>query len=325
MEYSGCSTEQTTAAGGSASMDRMTQPATLTRPVRAAAIAFRGVTKSYGAVRAVDRIDLDVAPGEVVALLGPNGAGKSTSVAMMLGLTAPDHGTVEIAGLAPRAAVASGRIAAMLQDAGLMPGVTVAELLGMARYAYPRPLDVGTVLDLAGIADLARRRVDKLSGGQAQRVRFALAAAANPDILLLDEPTTAMDVAGRQDFWRAMRAYARRGHTVVFATHYLDEVDDNADRVVVMVAGRIVADGTPASVRARGGASAVRFSLAAEVELPDLPGSAVRRHGEQVTVRTNDPDATVRAICALPWRDISVAQASLDDTFLALTNTGGRS
>ena len=212
-----------------------------------AAIVFRGVSKSFGAVRAVDDVHLTIGAGEVVALLVPNGAGKSTSVAMMLGLTAPDRGSVEVAGRSPRAAVAAGRIAAMLQDAGLMPGVTVAELLGLSRRAYPDPLDVGTVLRLAGIAELAHRRVDRLSGGQAQRVRFGLAAVADPDILLLDEPTTAMDVAGRQDFWRAMRAYAGRGHTVVFATHYLDEVEDNADRVVVMVAGRIVADGTPAA------------------------------------------------------------------------------
>jgi ABC-2 type transport system ATP-binding protein len=289
-----------------------------------AAIAFRGVSKSFGAVRAVDDIHLTIGAGEVVALLGPNGAGKSTSVSMMLGLTAPDRGSVEIAGRSPRAAVAAGHIAAMLQDAGLMPGVTVAELLGLSRRAYPDPLDVGTVLRLAGIADLAHRRVDRLSGGQAQRVRFALAAVADPDILLLDEPTTAMDVAGRQDFWRAMRSYAGRGHTVVFATHYLDEVDDNADRVVVMVAGRIVADGTPAAVRAIGGSTVIRLRLDRAAVLPALPGAAVDRNGEHVTVRTTDPDAVVRILArsTLNWRDLSVAPVSLDDTFLTLTADG---
>src|SRR5262249_43686115 len=154
-------------------------------------------------------------------------------------------------------AVATGRIAAMLQDAGMMPGITVTELLGLAARLYPRPLAVAEAIEMAGLSAVSRRRVDKLSGGQAQRVRFAMVAVGNPDILVLDEPTTAMDVAGRQDFWASMRTYAECGHTVIFATHYLEEVDENADRVVVMVGGRIVADGTPAAVRARAGVSIV--------------------------------------------------------------------
>jgi ABC-2 type transport system ATP-binding protein len=182
-------------------------------------------------------------------------------------------------------------------------------------------LDVGAVLRLAGIAELAHRRVDRLSGGQAQRVRFGLAAVADPDILLLDEPTTAMDVAGRQDFWRAMRAYAGRGHTVVFATHYLDEVDENADRVVVMVSGRIVADGTPTAVRAISGSTVIRFRVDPAAVLPALPGATVDRNGEQVTARTTDPDLVVRILArsTADWRDLSVTPVSLDEAFLTLT------
>jgi ABC-2 type transport system ATP-binding protein len=289
-------------------------------------ISVRGVSKSFGAVRAVRTTDLDIGGGSMVALLGPNGAGKSTTISMLLGLTAPDCGRIEVCGQAPASAVRNGRIAAMLQTAGLMPGVTVAELLGLSSRAYPHPLPVGDAMDLAGLTPLARRRVDRLSGGQAQRVRFALVAVGNPDILLLDEPTAAMDVAGRADFWTAMRGYAATGHTVVFATHYLDEVTENADRVVVMAAGRVVADGTPESIRALSGASVIRFTTAADSGLlPALPGATgVNVHGTHVTVHTTEPDAVVRALAAspFPWRDLAVTPATLDDSFLKLTREG---
>jgi len=293
------------------------------------AISIRGVSKTFGAVRAVHGIDLDIATGEVVALLGPNGAGKSTTISMILDLLSPDQGTVTVGGRTPGVAVAGGVVAAMLQDSGPMPGVTVTELLGFTQCLYPAPLAVDEAMEMAGLGALGRRRVDKLSGGQAQRLRFAMVAIANPDILLLDEPTTAMDVAGRVEFWEAMRAYADSGHTVVFATHYLEEVDEFAGRVVVMVGGRIVADGTPASVRALAGGNVVRFGLAHPAldhpvltRLADLPGATgVETHGAQILVRTTDSDATVRALAAsdLAWRDLSVATASLDDSFLMLT------
>ena len=283
---------------------------------------MRGVSKSFGSVHAVRSIDLDIAPGEMVALLGPNGAGKSTTASMLLGLITPDAGSIEIYGQHPVSAVRSGRIAAMLQTAGLMPGVRVAELLGLGERIYPRPLPAAVAMEMAGLTAIAGRRVDKLSGGQAQRLRFAMVAVGNPDILLLDEPTTAMDVGGRQAFWSSMRAYAASGHTVVFATHYLDEVEENADRVVVIVGGRIVADGTPASVRALAGASVIRFTVVPGVVMPEFPGATgVEVRGDHVTVRTTDPDATVRALAtgSLDWHDIAVAPASLDDSFLMLT------
>jgi ABC-2 type transport system ATP-binding protein len=309
-------------------MNTTTVPATAPPlPAAATAISIHGATKSFGPVHAVAPLDLDIATGAMVALLGPNGAGKSTTISMLLGLTDPDTGTITVCGRTPAAAVRSGRIAAMLQTAGLMPGVTITELLDLAARLYPKPLRVDAVLAMAGLESLARRRVDKLSGGQAQRVRFALAAIGNPDILVLDEPTTALDVAGRQAFWESMRAYAGSGHTVVFATHYLDEVTDNADRVVVMVRGRVAADGTPAAIRALNTASTVRFDLApGSAPLPSLPGSAeVEVRGVHVTVRTTDPDAVVRALAAgaADWHDIAVAPASLDDSFLRLTRDPG--
>jgi ABC-2 type transport system ATP-binding protein len=288
-------------------------------------VQIRGAARAYGPVRAVRGITLDIPRGGTVALLGPNGAGKSTTVALLTGLVDPDAGTVAVCGVDPRTAVRTGRIAVMLQDAGLMPGVTVAELIGLGRRLYPDPLSVAEALDLAGLATVARRRVDKLSGGQTQRLRFALVAVANTDVLVLDEPTRAMDVAGRREFWTAMRGFAAAGRTVLFATHYLDEVDENADRVVVMMAGRIVADGSPDEIRRHAGASVIRLRVAdpAGTEaVRRLPGvSAVELAAGWVVARTSDADATVRALAtgSLAWRDLQVSPPSLDDSFLALT------
>lgn len=291
-----------------------------------AAISLRAVTKRYGALTAVDGLSLEIERGRTVALLGPNGAGKSTTVGMLMGLAVPEAGEVRVGGRAPRAAVTAGGIAAMLQDCGLMPGVTVGELVELGRRGYPHPLPVARALELAGLADLAGRRVDRLSGGQVQRAKFALVAVADPEVMLLDEPTRALDVQGRREFWTAMRAYAATGRTVVFATHYLDEVEENADRVVMMKRGRIVADGTPAEIRAEAGGASVRFRLDGVVpedllrRLVGVTGSVVLDQG-WVTVRTGESDAVVRALAggALPWRDLSVLPPSLDDSFLQLT------
>jgi ABC-2 type transport system ATP-binding protein len=297
------------------------------------AISLSGVTKRYGALTAVDDVTLDIPRGSTVALLGQNGAGKSTTVGLLMGLTEPESGTVRVGGRPPRAAVAAGVIAAMLQDCGLMPGVTVTELVELGRRLYPNSLPATEALDLAGLGALARRRVDRLSGGQAQRLKFALIAVANPDIMLLDEPTRALDVQGRREFWTAMRAFAASGRTVVFATHYLDEVEENADRVVVLARGRIVADAAPAEIRTGHGSGTVRFRLpgggaapgAADLfsysGLPQSFGTAAV-DGDWVTIRTADADAAVRALAAssLPWQDLSVIPPSLDDSFLQLTS-----
>jgi ABC-2 type transport system ATP-binding protein len=226
--------------------------------------------------------------------------------------------------------VAAGGIAAMLQDCGLMPGVTIAELMELGRRLYPAPMSAAEALELAGLGALARRRVDRLSGGQAQRLKFALVAVANADIMLLDEPTRALDVQGRREFWTAMRAFAASGRTVVFATHYLDEVEENADRVVVLAHGRIIADGTPAEIRTGSGSAVVRFRVVLgqdpEPGLRSLPGAEVTIEGDRVTIRTDDSDATVRALAAdpLPWHDLSVIPPSLDDSFLQLTSEESR-
>ncbi|WP_420033393.1 ABC transporter ATP-binding protein [Streptomyces sp. cg28] len=290
------------------------------------AVSFTGAVKTFGDVRAVDGLCLRIDAGETVALLGRNGAGKSTTISLLLGLDEPDEGRVELFGTSPQTAVRAGRVGAMLQEGRAVPRVTVAELVGFVARRYPAPMDVAEALRLAGIAELADRRVDKLSGGQTQRVRFAVALAGNPALIVLDEPTAALDVEARHAFWGSMRAYARRGHTVLFSTHYLEEADAHADRIVVIDHGRIVADGSGDELRRAGGGSLVAFDLAGRGTegLGLLPGVvSVEIRGDRARLRTEDPDATVMALAALDAvRNLEVAPASLDDAFLALTGTG---
>jgi ABC-2 type transport system ATP-binding protein len=291
------------------------------------AVRLTDVRKSYGANHAVLPLDLVLRRGETVALLGPNGAGKSTTIGMILGLVAPDAGDIRVAGRTPARAVADGCIAAMLQDAGLMPGIRVAELVRLGERCYPHAIATADALRAAGLDTVAKRRVDRLSGGQSQRLRFALALVANADILLLDEPTRALDVQGRAEFWTTMRAYAATGKTVLFATHYLDEVDENADRVIVLAGGRIVADGTPDAVRGFAGTSVVRFRLDGQVDattalIGGMPGViVVDVTRDALAVTCTDADAVVRALArsTLPWHGIDVAPPDLDSTFIRLT------
>ncbi|MFE8937455.1 ATP-binding cassette domain-containing protein [Streptomyces sp. NPDC007872] len=292
-------------------------------PTGAPAIAFRAVTRAYGAVRATDGLDLAVRQGETVALLGRNGAGKSTAIGLLLGLDEPDDGRVELFGGPPARAVAAGRVGAMLQEGRPVPRVTVRELVGFVARTYPAPMPVAEALALAGLTGLSDRRVDRLSGGQVQRVRFAVALAGNPELIVLDEPTAALDVEARQEFWDAMRGYARRGNTVLFSTHYLEEADAYADRIVVLDAGRVAADGTSEQLKRTVGGGLVSFDLAGGPTdwLDALPGvTSYEIRGDRARLRTADPDATVRALAERDAiRGLEVAPASLNDTFLALT------
>ncbi|MFD5395038.1 ABC transporter ATP-binding protein [Streptomyces sp. NPDC127097] len=302
-----------------------TRPGSTAEGARGAtAVGFSGVTRSYGAVRAVDGLDLEIAAGGTVALLGRNGAGKSTTLNMLLGLLPPSTGTVRLFGGTPESAVRAGRVGAMLQDGKAIPRVTVRELITFVAATYPHPMDVTEALELAGLDGFGGRRVDRLSGGQAQRVRFAVALAGNPELLVLDEPTAALDVEARRAFWRSMRAYARRGHTVLFSTHYLEEADAHADRIVVIDRGRVVADGSGDAIKRRAGGSQVSFDLAgaATGPLSGLPGvSAVEVRGDRARLRTADSDATVLALAGLGLvRGLQVTPASLEDAFLALTS-----
>src|SRR6476660_2551619 len=217
---------------------------------RVPAISLGDLTKSFGDVPAVRGVDLQIEQGEIVAFLGPNGAGKTTTIDMLLGLSQPTAGSVEVLGLAPRQAIARGLVSAVMQTGGLLKDLTVRETVEYTAslFADTRPVD--EVLDNAGIAGIADRRVAKCSGGEQQRLRFAMALLSDPALLLLDEPTTGMDVEGRRTFWSAIRRDAEKGRTVLFATHYLEEADQYADRIVLMRKGRIVADGTGSQIKA---------------------------------------------------------------------------
>jgi ABC-2 type transport system ATP-binding protein len=291
-------------------------------------IRLQGLTKTFsspqGPIHAVRGIDLSIAAGETAALLGPNGAGKSTTIDMMLGLAKPDGGTVSVFGRPPREAVNAGLVGAMLQTGQLIRDLSVRELVAMMAGLYPDPMDVNEALELTGLKKIAGQRTQKLSGGQTQRVRFAVAIVCNPDLLILDEPTVAMDVEGRREFWTIMREFASRGKTVLFATHYLEEADANADRAILMAHGRIVADGPTTEIKARVGRRTLRATLASvdPAMLAELPGVvSADRHGDAVILSCSDSDQTIRALLELypQAKDIEIVGAGLEAAFLELT------
>ncbi|WP_394771544.1 ABC transporter ATP-binding protein [Lacisediminihabitans sp.] len=295
----------------------------------APAVELSGLHKSFGSVSAVAGVDLTIPVGEVLALLGPNGAGKSTTIDLTLGLSRPTSGSVSVFGEAPRGAIVDGRVGAMLQGAALLPTMTVAQSVALIASVHRDPLSLEDALARAGVSDIGGQRVNKLSGGQLQRARFAVAIVSNPSLLILDEPTAAMDVEGRRDFWQSMREFTDHGRTVIFATHYLDEADTYADRIVILKTGRVVADGTPAEVKAVVSGRTIRFALddsaaseaLAAVRL--MPGvRTAERRGLRFTVVSGDPDATLRRILvALPSaRGIEVVSHTMDDAFLELTS-----
>ena len=293
---------------------------------RTLAVEAVGLRKSFGTVHAVDGVDLTVRAGEIVAFLGPNGAGKTTTIDMLLGLSDPDGGTVRVFGETPRGAVSHGLVSAVLQTGGLLKDITVRETLALTAslFADTRPLD--EVMRRAGISELADRRVGLCSGGQQQRLRFAMALLSDPGLLVLDEPTTGMDVEGRRAFWSAIRADAARGRTVLFATHYLDEADEYADRIVLMSRGRIVADGTTAEIKNLVAGRIVRATLpgADPVALGALPGATeVECAGDRVTINTKDSDAIARHLLTqTAARDVEITAQNLESVFLALTSEG---
>lgn len=283
------------------------------------AISLTGLTKRFGSLTAVDALDLEVPAGQILALLGPNGAGKSTTTEMVLGLTKPDAGTARVFGATPTEAVRGGDVGAMLQNGALLAETSVGAMLKLVHGLHAHPLPLGEVIERTDVAGLLRSNVGKLSGGQAQRVRFALAIMGDPRLLILDEPTVGFDVDARRRFWATMGDLTAGGRTVVFATHYLDEADEFADRIVVLNSGRVVADGTGAQIKAAVGGRHVRFA-GPDRDWTALPGVVTaHRDGATWQLACSDSDAALRALLVDPSvRDVEVTAPRLEDAFLEL-------
>ena len=285
---------------------------------------LEGVSKHYGDVPALDDATIRVRRGEVLAVLGPNGAGKTTAVNLMLGLLRPDEGAVSLFGTSPEDVAAKVRVGAMLQISGVPPTLTVREHLTSFAAYYPSPLPVGAVIELAGLTEVADRHYGKLSGGQKQRLHFGLAMIGDPDLLFLDEPTTGLDVESRRQFWRQVRSFLTGGRTVVLTTHYMEEADALADRIVLLDHGRLLAEGSPAEIKARTAGKVVRaVTRLSTTELGLLPGvTHVEIVGAASQLLTSEAEATVKALLAADpaLSGLEVTGASLEEAFLAITN-----
>jgi len=294
------------------------------------AVRLTHLRKSFGDVDAVDGIDLTIRPGEVVALLGPNGAGKTTTIDMILGLSDPTSGEVSTFGMSPRQAVDRGLIAAVMQTAGLLPDITVRDTVELTASLFSHKIDTEEAMRRAGVTDFASRIVKKCSGGQQQRLRFAMALVSDPALLILDEPTTGMDVEGRRSFWEAIHADAEHGRTIVFATHYLEEADAFADRIILMSRGRIVADGTATEIRASVSGRSLRATLTCAAEqlhdaLADLRAqgtvSDVEILGSALTLSSTDTDAVAALLLDKHLaKDLEITSRGLEEAFMALTS-----
>jgi ABC-2 type transport system ATP-binding protein len=302
------------------SADMGTSPASGATP---AAVSLAGVSKSFGRVQAVKDVSLQIESGEIVAILGPNGAGKTSTIDIILGLSQPSAGQVSVYGMHPRRAISRGLISAVMQTGGLLKDLTVAETVEYQASLFAHSQSPKEALERAGIAGIADRRVGKCSGGEQQRLRFAMALIPDPELLVLDEPTTGMDVEGRRNFWATIRKDAELGRTVLFATHYLEEADAYADRIVLLRHGLIVADGTAAEIKSMAAGRTVRATLpgADEAELRDVPGAdSVEVRGDTVLIHSSDSDKVARyLLTSTSARDLEIAAAGIEEAFLALT------
>jgi ABC-2 type transport system ATP-binding protein len=289
----------------------------------ALAVDLRNLTKRFGPVTAVNDLSLQLESGEIVAFLGPNGAGKTTTIDMLLGLIRPDVGTARVYGRLPPDAIARGEVSAVMQNSGLLKDFTVRETVAYTASLYAHARPVNEVLERAGIGSIADRRVQKCSGGEQQRLRFAMALLSDPRLLILDEPTTGMDVQGRRDFWSAIRKDAAQGRTVMFATHYLDEADAYADRIVLIRQGVVVADGTTAEIKNLASGRVVRATLpgANLNALKVLSGvTHVEVRGEAVIVNCTNSDIVARyLLTSTDARDLEISSVNLEAAFVALT------
>jgi ABC-2 type transport system ATP-binding protein len=283
-----------------------------------------GVTRRFGATTALHGVDLDVPAGASIGLLGPNGAGKSTLMSLLVGLRAPDAGHVELFGGSPRDATRRMRLGVTPQETGLPATLRVVEVLRFVGRHYPDPLPPAEVLERFGLAGLEQRQCGGLSGGQRRRLAVALAFVGRPRLVVLDEPTTGLDVEARHALWAAVRSFHADGGAVLLTSHYLEEVEQLAERVVVLAAGRVIADADVA--RVRGLVAAVRVEVRSP-GLPELPGvQRVEREGDRYVLHTTDADRLVRSLVqsGAVWSDLQVRAATLEEAFLTLTAADGK-
>lgn len=289
-------------------------------------IEMQGVTKRYGTVEALQGIDLQVQPGEVVGFLGPNGAGKTTAINIMLGLRTATSGTTRLWGTSPSDPTAKARTGVMLQESGVPETLRVQEVVQLFQSYYPYTLPTNEIIERAGLTEKRRSLIDKLSGGQKQRLFFALALAGDPDLLFLDEPTAGMDVETRMRFWKQVRGFAAAGKTILFSTHYLEEADALANRIVVINKGQIIAQGTPHEIKALTADTRVRMRTDLPIErLQTYPGvHRITMENDYLTITTNEPEALLRHIFHQDWQvaDLQVQPADLETAFVNLTEGG---
>lgn len=287
--------------------------------------ALEGATKAYGGHRVLDGFDITLEAGSVTALLGPNGAGKSTVAGLLTGRLRADSGRVSLFGRDPSDQLARARMGIMLQAGGLPETLTVAEAIDLHAGYFARRLPTASVLEQAGLAALASRRCDRLSGGEARKVQFALAICGAPDLLVLDEPTTGFDPESRRAMWDVVRSHADAGAGVLLATHHMDEAEALADRIVVIAGGRIIADGAPAAIKAEVAATVIRLRTRIPADrFAILPGVVkVETVGADLLLLTTLPRPTLEAAFALDpaLQHFEVTGASLEDALANLVNT----
>jgi len=281
------------------------------------------IRKTYGSVVALDDVSLSIAPGEVVALLGPNGAGKTSAVRLLLGLAKPSDGSARVFGADPREPSARTRIGAMLQGARVPETLRVREHIALFSSYYPKPMAPDDVLAAAGLTGLGDRLFGKLSGGQKQRALFALAICGDPDLLVLDEPTTGLDIEARRALWEQIRSFVARGKSILLTTHYLEEADALADLIIVIDRGRIVAEGTPAAIKSRVAGRTIRCQTTlTATEIASLPHVvSVRSDGAMTEIVSDDSDVVVRGLLGRDpsLRGLEIAGARLEEAVVALT------
>jgi ABC-2 type transport system ATP-binding protein len=281
--------------------------------------------KRFGDVEALRGVDLTIEPGEVVALLGPNGSGKTTSISLMLGMRRPTSGEARLFGLEPGDRRARSRCGVMLQESGVTAVLTVVEIVDLFRGYYPAPLTTDRVLALAGLTAQAASPAGRLSGGDRQRLYFALAICGDPDALFLDEPSVGMDVTARRAMVETIRAFATAGKTIVLTTHYLEEADQLARRIVVIDHGVLIADATPPEIKARVASKRVSFSasppLTAEA-LKGLPATILESAGARVRLLSSEPERLLQVLFdrGVTVRELEVMGADLEEAFVSLTS-----